>query len=133
MNSGSQTQDLTTVPTEEWVAIQEQLQLLSRQLPREKPLKISDPEPFHGSKEKLSNFLAQCQLKFLNHPQFREDLPKILYAISFLKGQAFSWIEPQLQEGQPNFQNWNEFRKALEASFGDPDPVETARIRLYNL
>jgi hypothetical protein len=121
-----------TITADQWNTIMHEL-LQSRQNQTVRPAKRKDPESFSGDRNKLPTFLAQCKLKFLNNPQFNTDNDKICYAISFLKDTAFQWIEPQLTEGQPPYQEWEAFEEALTASFGDPDPAETARTKLSYL
>ena len=60
--------------------------------------KIRKPDPFDGSDpEKLRTFLVQLNLVFRAEPDsFRYDRDKVNYAVSYLKGTALEWFEPDL-------------------------------------
>ncbi|KAG6326960.1 hypothetical protein ID866_12129 [Astraeus odoratus] len=60
--------------------------------------KVCEPDTFDGTDpKKLREFLVQCELNFHDRPQaFRLDLWKVGFALSFLKGIALAWFEPNL-------------------------------------
>ncbi|KAG6327147.1 hypothetical protein ID866_11942 [Astraeus odoratus] len=60
--------------------------------------KVREPDTFDGTNpKKLCEFLVQCELNFCNRPQaFCLDLWKVSFALSFLKGIALAWFEPDL-------------------------------------
>lgn len=96
--------------------------------------KVSDPEPYDGNRDKVKNFIFQCNLKITSQrTKFRDDQQKINWAISWLRGRALSWVEPKIQQNADHFPNWEAFTKALQATFGDPDPQQTAISKLREL
>ena len=102
-------------------------------------VKARDPDPYDGSDPmKLRAFLSQCKLVFRACPDdFDDDEVKITYAVSWLKGTAQRWYEPNLsldEEELPDFAlNWNDFEEALKTTFGEPDPISTASYKLDHL
>ncbi|KAG6326619.1 hypothetical protein ID866_12470, partial [Astraeus odoratus] len=60
--------------------------------------KVCEPDTFNGmDPKKLCEFLIQCELNFHDRPQaFRLDSRKVGFALSFLKGIALAWFEPNL-------------------------------------
>lgn len=102
-------------------------------------VKARDPDPYDGSDpSKLRAFLSQCKLVFRARPRdFDEDEVKITYAVSWLKGTAQRWYEPNLsldEDELPDFAlNWDDFEEALKTTFGEPDPISTASYKLDNL
>lgn len=90
--------------------------------------------PYDGNRDKLKNFLLQCNLKIKGQgTRFHDDQQKINWAISWLRGRALSWIEPKLANDTIAFATWGEFTKSLQATFGDPDPQQTAISKLREL
>ena len=87
--------------------------------------KIRKPDPFDGSDpEKLRTFLVQLNLVFRAEPEsFRYDRDRVNYAISYLKGTALEWFEPDLlKEGHREpawMSDWDEFKRILEDNFGE--------------
>ena len=102
-------------------------------------MKTCNPEPFDGSDPtKLRSFLSQCKMVFRSRPDdFRTDNFKIMYTVSWMKGTAQRWFEPNLElddEDLPDFAvSWPDFEEALKTTFGEPDPVASATIKLENL
>ncbi|KAG6328424.1 hypothetical protein ID866_10666 [Astraeus odoratus] len=60
--------------------------------------KVHEPNTFNSMDlKKLCEFLVQCELNFHDRAQaFRLDLQKVSFALSFLKGIALAWFEPDL-------------------------------------
>ena len=89
-------------------------------------VKTQDPEPYDGSDPaKLCAFLAQCKLIFRARPDdFEFDDIKITYAVSWLKGTAQHWYEPNLaldEHKLPDFaHNWHTFEETLKTTFREP-------------
>ena len=108
------------------------------QAPRAR-IKARDPDPYDGSDPaKLRAFLSQCKLMFRARPRdFDDDQVKITYAVSWLKGTAQRWYEPNLALADvdlPDFAiYWEDFEEALKTTFGEPDPVASATLKLENL
>lgn len=97
-----------------------------------KALKISIPETFNGTPEKIEEFLIQLKLYILfNSAQFIRESDKVLYASSYLRGRAARSFRPYLKEwlsnqdpgDQPNretkliFRNYQEFKEKLESLY----------------
>ena len=66
-----------------------------------------------------------------------DDKVKITYAVSWLKGTAQRWYEPNLSLNEhdlPQFAlHWDTFKDTLKAMFGEPNPVNLATQKLNNL
>ena len=102
-------------------------------------VKTRDPDPYDGTDpSKLRAFLSQCRLAFRSRPHdFTDDQIKITYAVSWLKGTALRWYEPNLTlpaRALPRYAtNWDAFEEALKSTFGEPNPVTSATTKLDNL
>ncbi|KAJ5239577.1 hypothetical protein N7468_004196 [Penicillium chermesinum] len=122
--------------------LQEQIMELEKQrLPQIKPPK---PDFFEGHRGKLRAFLTQMdmQLRLVN---FQSEVDKVMYASTYLRGQAFEWFEPYIRDytDKPSkdrdeatkevFASYSNFKKKLEATFGDVDATRTAERRLRRL
>ena len=60
-------------------------------LQTEKPIKVPLPDPFHGDRAKLKQFLIQVDLYIaFNRKKFKTDQNKAMWTSSFLKGTAFN-------------------------------------------
>ena len=98
------------------------------------------PETFHGQKSKLREFITQCKLYWVfNADKFATDVERTLWAASFLRGKAFDWIEPHLNDAMDNvvppelvdsnaedytrklFNTWDGFEEGIIQIFGDRD------------
>ncbi len=83
-------------------------------------VKTCDLEPYDGSDPaKLHSFLSQCKLVFGSWPdEYRRDSPKIMFAVSWLKGTAQCWFKPNLslnEEDLPDFAlTWQGFEEAAK-------------------
>jgi hypothetical protein len=96
--------------------------------------KVADPDFFNGERKKLHSFLAQLTLKLtVNHASFPDESVKVGYAASRLRGSAFEWFAAMMSEEEIPFRNYVDFRRALEAAFGDPDKRATAERELQRL
>jgi len=121
--------------------LEEKLQLSLSQAakPSTKEPKIADPEPFKGDRLQLTNFLSQCQLKVGAQPaRYPDEMTKILFAGSFLRGEAYSWFQPLLASShlgvQPaEFESFKTFTDALNTIYGDPNLEITAERELRQL
>ena len=102
-------------------------------------VKTRDPDPYKRSDlSRLCVFLSQCKLVFQACPDdLEEDKVKITYAVSWLKGTALRWYEPNLllhDHDLPQFTlHWDTFKETLQATFGEPDPINSATQKLDNL
>ncbi|KAG6326432.1 hypothetical protein ID866_12657, partial [Astraeus odoratus] len=102
--------------------------------------KVCEPDTFDGTDlKKLHEFLIQCELNFHDRPQaFRLDLWKVSFALSFLKGIALAWFEPDLLNAilgaEPAWaDDYSEFIIELTTNFSPHDPVSDAKHQLDNL
>ena len=94
--------------------------------------KILPPDPFTGDRLELDTYLTRCQHVFLTQPSlFLTEQHKVLYAVSYLKGNAYSWIKPLVQEYAKGlsipieFTSFQKFSESLTRMYGDPDIVKS--------
>src|SRR6266581_2623906 len=112
-------------------------------LPPPDPLrrtKVCEPDQFDGSDtHKLCTFFVQCELNFQDCPHaFATDAMKVVFTLSYLKGVALDWFEPDLLCGpqahrSPWMDDYSEFVFELERNFGPHDPVSDAEHLLASL
>lgn len=98
--------------------------------------KNHEPEEYYGDRNKYKTFVSQLALSFgANQTQFRTDKSKVSYAASFLRGSAFDWLQPFINDinGEIIFATYREFLAGLEAGFADPDSYATAERELEEL
>ncbi|KAG6327618.1 hypothetical protein ID866_11471 [Astraeus odoratus] len=102
--------------------------------------KVHEPDTFDSTDpKKLHEFLVQCELNFRDRLQaFCSDVQKVGFALSFLKGIALTWFEPDLLDAIPGTDpawadNYSEFVIELTTNFGPHDPVSNAEHQLDNL
>ncbi|KAG6327269.1 hypothetical protein ID866_11820 [Astraeus odoratus] len=102
--------------------------------------KVHEPDTFNGmDPKKLREFLVQCELNFHDRPQaFRLDLQKVGFTLSFLKGIALAWFEPDLLNAilgtEPTWaDDYSEFIIELTTNFSPHNPVGNAEHQLNNL
>jgi hypothetical protein len=105
-----------------------------------KHVKIKPPPLFSGKLSACEPFFAYLSIVFsADRTRFANDETKILFAISYLIGNAFGYIEPYLPdidatENKPEIlTNYNTFKNALVTAFGDSNPVISAESSLRNL
>ena len=97
--------------------------------------RMSDPEFFNGTRLETRNFLTQVRMVISANPsRFPTEKAKILYACSYLRGPAFTWVQPfLLNEHSPNLSSFEVFARSLTAQFGDRDEKATAERDIYLL
>ncbi|KAG6326794.1 hypothetical protein ID866_12295 [Astraeus odoratus] len=102
--------------------------------------KVCEPDTFDSTDlKKLHEFLIQCELNFHDRPQaFHSDTWKVGFALSFLKGIALAWFEPNLLDTIPGTEpawanDYSEFVIELTTNFGPHNPVSNAEHQLNNL
>lgn len=98
--------------------------------------RISDPEHFDGRRSQLRTFLSQVRLVIAAQPsRFPNDRQKVMFAASFLRGTAFSWLQPYLESRQPGLilSSFENFCTSLQETFGDPDETGSAERQLFGL
>jgi len=120
--------------------------------PAEKTVAVAAPDLFHGDRTKLRAYLAQCVMYiFFNKIKFGTETKQVLWAMSFMRGSAFSWAEPMLSDYSTNtntqgsimtnmaektkqvFRTWKGFVDEATAVFGDMDERRTAARELQSL
>ncbi|KAG6326783.1 hypothetical protein ID866_12306 [Astraeus odoratus] len=102
--------------------------------------KVHEPDTFDSMDlKKLHEFLVQCKLNFCNRLQaFCSDAQKVSFALSFLKGIALTWFEPDLLDTIPGTDpawanDYSEFVIELTTNFSPHNPVSDAKHQLDNL
>lgn len=94
------------------------------------------PEEFQGNRSNFKSFVTQLALYFgANSSKFGTDKAKISFAASFLRGPAFDWLEPFIDDvtGEVIFKSYTEFLDGLKAGFADPDQYATAEREIEKL
>lgn len=99
------------------------------------------PDSYDGSDpKKLTQFLLQLSIYFQTHPRkFPDDQAKILFAISYLKGNALDWFGPGMTEMEESgispdwYDSYGDFARELRDNFGEHDPTGTAESKLSAL
>jgi hypothetical protein len=115
-------------------------------LTHQKSPKIKEPEMFDGgcdnSRTRVRNFLSQCELYIsCNRQGFISDEHQVLWAASYLCGDAYAWVSAHLNASAERralshmdwLRNWSAFRSKLWETFGDPDEDHTNASKLTNL
>jgi hypothetical protein len=112
-----------------------QLRLLSPTGPRTTGIpvpKIPQSDPFTGDRFELDTYLTRCQHVFLTQPNlFLTEQQKVLYVASYLKGAAYSWMKPLVQEYAKGlivpveFTSFQKYSESLTRMYGDPDIVKS--------
>ena len=90
------------------------------------PLKVSPPELYYGARDKLDDWLVSLELVFKLSREIHEQ-EQVLYATTFMRGQAQKWMKPYLKtylDGSANaeVQTWmtdfDNFKEKIETVFG---------------
>jgi hypothetical protein len=110
------------------------------------PPKMTLPDTFNGSRSRLKAHLAQVDLYIgFNLDKFKTEVDKVMWAISFLRGAAFDWIEVFLNDFMDNkedsrepetdaiFGSYAEYKKRINRVFGDIDAKRSAERHLQGL
>lgn len=106
--------------------------------PTDSKSKSREPETFNGSDlEKLQQFLALLKLNFESCPcTFTDDASCVNYVLSYLRGSALEWFEPNILGPAHNvlwLNDFDEFEADLCANFGLFDPVSNTEDHLDNI
>lgn len=110
---------------------QELVNSVSREETGGKDATMTDPELYHGERQKLRTFITACELKFgVQERTFRTERSKISYAISRTRGAAWDWASASVQDGRTSYDTWKSFTEALRKAFGEVDSREVARKKL---
>ena len=134
----------SSVPEEPNLA--EAILLMTRELkrrdtsaPAAKRAKAKEPDTFDGSDpKKLNNFILLCNLYFRSNPQIYEDddVAKVNFALSYLRGIALEYFEPLILEADESLEwmdNWSAFVRTLRIQFGPIDPTGDAESGIDHL
>jgi len=106
--------------------------------------KVSTPDTFDGSRDKLSNYLTQIGTYMLfNIKLFPAEREKVLYAASYLRGAAAAWFQPYaleiMAEGTVSaqaaylFGAFENYVKAINQTFGTINEVQDAERNILQL
>ena len=99
--------------------------------------KNNTPEPFDGlDKSRFKNFMSHAKLIIqLQANRFPNDRSKSLYIATLLRGPAFSWIQPYLDDDSPEciLNNFPCFENQLLMLFGDKHQGRSAATALSHL
>jgi hypothetical protein len=100
-----------------------------------RPITFSEPEKFSGDRSRCRSFLLQLQLIFRAHTeQFRDDVTRVAYAISLLRGDALNWAAPYVDDPTSAFMtDYSVFSASLSDTFDDPDRSRKANQALQRL
>ncbi|KAJ5105138.1 Retrotransposon polyprotein [Penicillium alfredii] len=106
-------------------------------------IKLPKAESFDGTRSKLRGFLTQMDMHLdMNRGRLVNDAAKVIFVSSYLRGQAWDWLEPYIREyyektpdawsamAQGIFSRYSSFRQLLERTFGDIDAKATAERKL---
>lgn len=109
-------------------------------------IKLPKAETFDGTRSKLRGFLTQMDMHLdMNKHKLYNDAAKVIFVSSYLRGQAWDWLEPFIREyyekpqeewsniAQKIFNRYADFRQMLERTFGDIDAKKTAERKLKRL
>lgn len=101
-------------------------------------IKVRKPDPFDGSdSHKLQTFLTQLSIVFRSDRRsYANNETKVLYAISYLKGTALAWFEPDLHDHRKDpdwLGDYDLFVDTLEKNFGVLNSQSHAVLRLERL
>ncbi|OMH83846.1 Retrotransposon-derived protein PEG10 [Zancudomyces culisetae] len=98
--------------------------------------RVADPEYFNGNRDQLRNFLSQVQLVIEAQPsRFPTDKQKVIFTSTFLRGAAFSWLQPFLESRTPvpMLTDFELFTDEIQRVFGNPHQASTAERQLRRL
>ena len=99
--------------------------------------KNNTPDPFDGlNKSKFKDFMSHVKLIMQLQPHsFQNDRSKSLYVATLLRGPAFSWIQPYLDDHTPQniLNNFTMFETQLGMLFGDKHQSRSAATALNQL
>jgi hypothetical protein len=96
--------------------------------------KLPDPEKFDGSRTDLRRFTQQIYGKMIaNTDRFPTAPGRLTYVAGRLTGKAYQLMLPKIAYGLPQFSDYPDMLAYLEAAFGDPDRVQNAQNKLYQL
>ena len=114
--------------------------------------KVSTPDTFHGDRKKFRAYNTQVRIYYWaekkrpsGQREFTKTPDKILWAASFLRGEAYTRFEPYLTSylttgwhslssvARHPFESLDNYFDMLKQSYGDLDEVRTAEQELLAL
>jgi len=111
-------------------------ELRRRETPSRK-VKAKEPDTFDGSDpKKLNNFILLCNLFFRSNSAYEDDVNKVTFALSYLRGIALEYFEPSLLDSDeyPDWiDSWSAFIRTLRTQFGPIDPTADAEDSIDHL
>ena len=82
------------------------------------PIPLAAPERYAGDPNKVQVFLTQIVLHFSCRPTvFSTNQARVAFTISYLSGDAASWVVPLVSTNDPILTDWDAFRKEFEKVF----------------
>jgi len=97
----------------------------SQTLTDDKGLGVRTPTPFTGKRERLNNFIQECNLYMWGNPKkFTEERMKVVFALSYMKDRtAEHWRNVRIQEMMDNKRgctdSWDALVEQLRKDFNN--------------
>jgi Retrotransposon gag protein/Zinc knuckle len=99
---------------------------------------------YYGDRSKLRAYLTQLKTAFAVRPaKYKKEHMKVLWASSYLRGDAYAWFEPQLTDyldGEPHepqtaeiFADFDVYEEELRQVFGTFDEERAAARQIHQL
>lgn len=99
-----------------------------------KPIKISEPQHFDGTRSKLRAFLMQVGTHFNANPSmYTTDGQKVAFISSYLTGTAQSWFLPLYEKNSPLLNDYEAFVAKMRSAFSETDEIRKAENQLRKL
>ncbi len=96
--------------------------------------KVSLPDKFDGTRTRFRGFINQIKLIIRLQPQrYPDDFRRVGLVGTLLSGPAQAWFAPLIETSSPLLDNFDDFLKEFEATFGETDRRRSALTRLYSL
>jgi hypothetical protein len=96
--------------------------------------RIPDPKEFDGSRQDLPRFIQQVYGKMnANADRFPMATSRMTYVAGQLTGKAYALMLPKIKYGIPQFVDYPGMLEYLERAFGDPDRIQNAQNKLFQL
>jgi hypothetical protein len=103
-------------------------------LPIAKPIELPHPPKFPGDCKELLNCISKVHSKLAGESsRYIDDQHKLCYVYGFRKGNTQNQIQPYVLPDKINLKNVEALISILEATFGNPEQVGTASVKLDKL
>ena len=84
--------------------------------------KVSLPDKFDGTRSHFRGFINQIKLIIRLQPQrYPDDFRRVGLVGTLLSGPAQAWFAPLIETSSPLLDNFDDFLKEFEATFGETD------------